>query len=187
MLQRKRLGDYLQVRTSSTRHALEGIGKVQPHEWRARVDKAIQACFRDWIDNKLSSYPDDHQVPLKEALTSGPKRPTYLALTGDRARVALRAKVPFLRYYHDRKGLIPPCQWCGAPAGELAHHLVRCSAMPASCAGLLTEAKAALRAVLRHGATVSDTVITKALVGMEWGGKGTFDAGCPPRISPCDQ
>jgi hypothetical protein len=166
----KSLGEHLKVRTSSTRHALEDIGKAPPQEWRERVDKAIQACFRAWIDNKISSYPADHQVPLKHTLTTGPKRPKYLALTGDRARVALRAKVPFLRYYHDRKGPIPPCQWCGAPAGELAHHLVRCAAMPASCAGLLAEAKAALRAVLRHGATVSDMVITTALLRMEWGG-----------------
>jgi hypothetical protein len=46
---------------------------------------------------------------------------------------------------------------------------VRCDAMPASCAGLLEEAKAALHAVLRHGAMVSDTVITKALLG--WSGR----------------
>jgi hypothetical protein len=43
---------------------------------------------------------------------------------------------------------------------------LRC--MLASCAGHLAEAKVALRAV-RHGATVSDTVITRALGKMEWG------------------
>lgn len=38
-----------------------------------------------------------------------------------------------------------------ALAGELVHYRVRCAAMPASCAGLLAEAKVTLRAVLRHG------------------------------------
>jgi hypothetical protein len=81
----------------------------------------------------------------------------------DRARVAFKAKVPFLRYYHERLGPIPPCQWDGESwlaADELVHHLVRCDAMPVSCAGLLVEAKAAVRVTHRHGATVSETVIS---------------------------
>jgi hypothetical protein len=167
---RQSLGELLKVRTASTRLALEDIGKVPPEEWRGRVDTAIQACYTDWINHKLSSYPDDHKVPLKAALTTGVKRPKYLALTGDRARVALRAKVPFLRYYHDRKGDIPACHWCGELVGEHVHHLVRCNALPASCASLLTEAKEALRSTLQNGATASDTFVTKALYRMEWKG-----------------
>lgn len=39
-----------------------------------------------------------------------------ISLTGDRARVALRAKTPFLRYFHDRGGPIPPCEWSATRA-----------------------------------------------------------------------
>jgi hypothetical protein len=77
--------------------------------------------------------------------------------------------VPFLRYYHDRKGSIPPCTWCKEPAGELVHHLVRCPAMPASCAGLLAEARTELRATSPLGASASNDFVTMAIFRMQWG------------------
>jgi hypothetical protein len=157
----------LHIDASDLPSVMRQISYIRLDAWLTKVDAAIETCFTDWVTAKIASYPADYRDPLREAITSGPKRPPYLKLAGDRARVGLRAKVPFLRYFHDRSMPVPPCAWCAEPAGERAHHLIRCAAMPQCCVVLLASVVATIR---QESGLVFVGACLKALLRVSWRG-----------------
>jgi hypothetical protein len=132
-----------------TAHVLLGLSRISCSEWYTKVDTAIASCFDMWVQGKLSQYPEHYRTYLRRVHSPARKRkgrPAYLSLAGDRARVALRFKTPFLRFYHDRSQPVPPCAWCEAEAAEHPLHLLSCPAQPASVSALLTAARAKVTA-----------------------------------------
>lgn len=161
------LAALLDIDASDLPRAMRQISTIRLDAWVAKVNTAIETCFTDWVAAKIAAYPSDYRAPLREALTRGPKRPAYLKLAGDRARVGIRAKVPFLRYFHDRDMPVPPCAWCAAPAGERAHHLIRCVGMPQSCVALV---ESVVTTIQQESSLVQVGACLKALLRVSWRG-----------------
>jgi hypothetical protein len=139
------IGDIVLKGFTDHPQALRKLAGLNIDEWNGRVETAIGECFTAWMEEKLSGYPPCYRGPLRAGLGArGRKAPAYLSLGGDRARTALRFKVPFLRYYHDRTQGLPQCAWCGAADAEGGSHLLSCSHQPPSVERAV---KAALRAI----------------------------------------
>jgi hypothetical protein len=163
----------LGIDASDLPKAMREISNIRLDAWITKVNTAIETCFTDWVAAQIAAYPPDYRAPLLDAATSGPKRPSYLKLTGDRARVGLRAKVPFLRYFHDRSMPVPSCAWCAEPAGERAHHLIRCAAMPPCCVALIDSVVATIR---QESGLVLVRACLQALLRVSWRGLNAASA-----------
>jgi hypothetical protein len=139
---------------------LLAIARTARGDWYSKVEKAIAASYERWVQGKLREYPEHYQAYLTRTLRpahSRKGRPAYLSLAGDRARVALRFKTPFLRYYHDRSQPVPACAWCGAQAAEHPLHLISCPAQPATVRAPLAAARISIAA--ETGARAADRAI----------------------------
>jgi hypothetical protein len=161
------LAALLGIDASDLPRVMRQISNIRLDAWITKVNNAMETCFTDWVAAKVAAYPSDYRAPLRDAATRGPKRPRYLKLTGDRARVALRAKVPFLRYFHDRSMPVHPCAWCAEPAGERAHHLIWCTSMPPCCVALIDAVVATIR---QESGLVHVRACLQALLRVSWRG-----------------
>jgi hypothetical protein len=130
----QKLWNILTPNADDSTQVLLAIARTARGDWYSKVEKAIAASYERWVQGKLREYPEHYRACLTRTLrpVHGKGRPAYLSLAGDRARVALRFKTPFLRYFHDRSKPVPDCAWCGAQAAEHPLHLAACPAQPAS-------------------------------------------------------
>jgi hypothetical protein len=136
---------------------------------RSRVERAIWMWFEHWVEEELQGLPECYQPQLARLLRhSGKKLPRYLSLGGDRARIGLRFKIPYLRYYHDRAEPLPDCLWCGGARCEGPLHLLACAHQPAS---VRLAVEAAFGAISRESGLSLDRhqhAIRKAYINVAW-------------------
>jgi hypothetical protein len=161
----KTMLDVLTPRAKDSADALRAMAKIPRNEWYGRVDTAIATCFERWVQGKLREYPEHYRTYLGRVHSPARQRkgrPAYISLAGDRARVALRFKTPFLRFFHDRSKPVPDCAWCGAPAAEHPLHLLSCQEQPDTVRGLLTAARAAV------AGEAGERAVNRAIEQMCW-------------------
>jgi hypothetical protein len=156
----QKMWSILAPQADNSTQVLLAVARTPRGDWYSRVDKAIAASFDRWVQGKMRDYDEHYRACLGKTLRpahSRKGRPAYLSLAGDRARVALRFKTPFLRYYHDRRQPVPDCAWCGGQAAEHPLHLISCPSQPASVRAPLAAARITITS--EAGARAADRAI----------------------------
>jgi hypothetical protein len=102
-------------------------------QYKRATQTVYSAMFSAWVVTKLQQrdYGPVLQERLSESLCTDPIYilPRYITLSGRLSSVALRHKIPGLRYIHDRSTL-PQCHWCQANSEETSIHLLYCQYQP---------------------------------------------------------